>query len=101
MWFSVTYFLRGCIANRHTTSQRGGGVSKNGKEKRHVFSEPPHMCDLYLPCFCFLQFLMSVQNLKLMIDNIQRYFVQTEFACHVKCKQFAHHFNNFLYTKFL
>ena len=39
MWFSVTYFLKGCIANRHTMS--GGGMVKKWQKKRRVFSEWP------------------------------------------------------------
>ncbi len=41
MWLSVTYFLRGCIANRHTTSQRGGRGSKNGKKSVTYFLNGP------------------------------------------------------------
>jgi hypothetical protein len=41
MWFSVTYFLRGCIANRHTTSHRGGRVSKNGRKSVTYFLNGP------------------------------------------------------------
>ena len=83
----------------HNVTEGWGCVEKWQKSVTYFLNGPICVIYIYLPCFCFLQLLMSVQNLKLMIDNIQWYFVQTEFACHVKYTQFSHHFNNFLYTK--